>query len=72
MGKWKDGYLTEEAIPIKMQVAKNGFYEFDLPVGTYNVFVQDNGKKYCVGICWITIKRDEIKENNIRINHASD
>ena len=57
---------------------ENGFYEVELPPGTYSIFVEDLGKEYCnpqnLGergeLCQITIGT-ELKEYNIGINHVA-
>lgn len=54
---------------------ETGFYEASLPAGTYSIFVDDNGKKYCnsiVGlgkVCQVTVGAG-ITEYNIRIDHT--
>jgi hypothetical protein len=53
-----------------------GFYEIELSVGTYSMFVEDEGREYCAGMylavdkaCQIIIE-DGLTEFNITIDHA--
>lgn len=53
----------------------DGFYETELPAGTYSIFVEDNGKEYCNfddgrgGKCLVTVKNGTIKYD-LQIDHA--
>jgi hypothetical protein len=71
-------YLKGEGKVIK-QVKPNsdGFYEAELPPGTYSVFVDDDGRKYCNlfggqpdETCRVTVK-DGLERFDINIDHAA-
>ncbi len=56
-------YLKTETKLVKQTVSDaNGYYEAELPAGTYSVFVEDGGKEYCNSFggqgeaCQITLK----------------
>ncbi len=77
--KWRGPYLPNDvAAPLRVVTSKNGFYEAELPAGSYSVLVEDDGKKYCMfgntndEACPVTIKAGELWEYQILINHASD
>lgn len=59
----------------KITSDKNGFYQVDLPLGTYSIFVEDNKKEYCNSFdgqgnaCQVVI-RPEINYYDIKINQA--
>tara|TARA_Y100000310_G_C20274115_1_gene619411 strand:- start:145 stop:597 length:453 start_codon:yes stop_codon:yes gene_type:complete len=70
-------YLENKTTLIKtIESNNNGFYQVELPPGTYSIFVEDEGKEYCNSfggrgeVCQITIETG-IKEYNIRIDHAA-
>jgi len=70
-------YLTGEKANLVKQVTSNsdGYYEIELPPGTYSVFVEDNGKEYCSradmqGVrCPITIGTGTV-QHTVKIDHA--
>jgi len=77
MENMKSTYLKDKTTLVKtIESNNNGFYQVELPPGTYSVFVEDEGKEYCnhfggLGeVCQITIETG-IKEYNIRIDHAA-
>lgn len=59
----------------KITSDNNGFYQVDLPLGTYSIFVEDNKKEYCNSFdgqgnaCQVVIK-PEINYYDIKINQA--
>jgi hypothetical protein len=73
----EDGrYLEEKPRLIKRVISRmNGFYEIELPPGTYSIFVSDWGKEYCNlfggrgEVCQVTIG-NELKEYDIKINKS--
>ena len=75
---WRGTYLPNDVAPFRIVRSKNGFYEVELPAGSYSVLVEDGGKKYCMfgnsndEACPVTIKAGELWEYQILINHASD
>jgi hypothetical protein len=76
--KWRGTYLPGDVAPLRVVRSKNGFYEVEVPAGSYSVLVEDEGKKYCMfgnsndEACAVTIKAGELWEYQILINHASD
>ena len=74
--RWGGPYLPVDSSAVKSTKSTNGIYEVELPAGTYSVFVEDNGKKYCnrSGMkgeaCQITIRDGQRWEYNIEIDHA--
>jgi hypothetical protein len=76
--QWRGPYLPRDIPPLRVVKSKNGFYEIELPAGSYSVLVEDEGKKYCMfgntndDACPVTIKGGELWEYQILINHASD
>ncbi|MCD4740406.1 DUF333 domain-containing protein [archaeon] len=56
---------------------ENGYYEVELPSGTYSVFVDDNNEEYCNSFggqgeaCQITVEEETTTEYNIKIDHAA-
>lgn len=72
----KDTYLENKTTLIKsINSDNNGFYQVELPAGTYSIFVEDEGKEYCNSFgsygkaCQVTVGSG-IKEYNIKIDHA--
>ena len=69
-------YLKNKTTLVKtIESSNNGFYQIELPPGTYSIFVEDESKEYCTGfggqgeVCQITIG-NEVREYNIIIDHA--
>lgn len=54
----------------------NGYFETELPAGTYSVFVEDDGKEYCNfsgglgGQCQVTVT-DGLAEFNANIDKTA-
>ena len=78
-------YIREPATSANRSTAKlvkqitsgaNGYYEVELPAGTYSIFVEDEGREYCnffggLGeACQITIT-DKVAEFDINIDKAA-
>jgi hypothetical protein len=68
--KYDGHYLLADLPPLKIAGSVNGIYEIDLPIGRYQLCVEDYGKKYCAWLPF-TIEKDGLHELNIEINHAS-
>jgi hypothetical protein len=67
--KWDGSYLSADLPPLKIAKSVKSIYEIDLPIGRYQLCVEDNGKKYCPWVPF-TIEKDGLQEFNIEINHA--
>ena len=67
--KWHGPYLSADLPPFKITKSINSIYEIELPVGRYELCVEDNGKKYCRWVPF-TIEKERLQEFNIEINHA--
>lgn len=70
-------YLKNKTPLVKIiESSDHGFYQLELPPGTYSILVEDEGKEYCNsfgvdgGVCQITLGT-EIVEYNIEIDHAA-
>jgi hypothetical protein len=78
-GSTGDSYFapTKELIR-EVSSDSSGFYQVGLPVGSFSIFVEDSGKKYCNSldgqgeVCLVTITSREVHEHNIIINYAAD
>ena len=69
-------HLEGEARIIKQTDADaNGFYQVELPVGTYSVFVEDAGRMYCNHFnspgtaCQVVVGKGPTR-HDIKIDHA--
>jgi len=76
MGAMERTYLKEKTNLIKqIRSDNNGNYQVELPVGTFSVFVEDNGKEYCNSfggqgeVCQVKVGTGTA-EYNIKIDHA--
>jgi hypothetical protein len=75
--KW-GSYLPTDIAPLRTVTSKNGFFEVELPPGSYSVLVESRGRKYCRWsnanheACPATIKMGELWEHQIVINQATD
>lgn len=70
-------YLAADSTLIKeTRSDEDGWYEVELPPGTYSVFVADEGREYCNRsdgqgrMCPVTVG-DEPTRHNINIDHAT-
>jgi hypothetical protein len=68
--------VTSRPLVAATTADERGFYEVQLPPGTYSVFVEDGGREYCnrfggqLEACQVTVG-EGIKEHHIQIDHAS-
>lgn len=75
--KWGQPFLPTDMALSWVTRSKNGFYEIELPAGSYSVLVEHDGKKYCARAnkndeaCPVTVELGVIWEHQILVNRAA-